>query len=49
MKNFSDNFVEGIIKRVIKGTISSKQATIKRGITKRYVNKLVQKYQECLL
>ncbi len=46
MKNFSDSFVEGIIKRVIKGTISSRQASIKLGISKRYVNKLVQKYQE---
>ncbi len=46
MKNFSDSFVERIIKRVIKGTISLKQASIKLGISKRYVNKLVQKYQE---
>jgi len=46
MKGFSDNFVEGIIKRAIKGTISTKQASIQLGITKQYVNKLKLKYQE---
>ncbi|MFC2821527.1 MAG: hypothetical protein ACFN3H_01970 [Spirochaetales bacterium] len=46
MKNFSNSFVEGIIKRAIKGTISSKQTAIQLGISKRYVNKLKVKYQE---
>lgn len=46
MKNFSNGFVEGIIKRAIKGTISSKQAAMQLGISKRYANKLKVKYQE---
>ncbi len=45
MKKFSNSYVEGIIKKAIKGTISTKQASIQLGISKRYVNKLKKKYQ----
>ncbi len=46
MKGFSDKFVEGIIKKAINGTISTKQASIQLGVTKQYINKLKCKYQE---
>lgn len=46
MKELSNRFVEGIIKRAIKGTISTKQASIQLGISRQYVYKLIHKYQE---
>lgn len=45
MKGFSNQFVEGIIKRAIRGNISTKEAAIKLGISKQYVNKLKAKYK----
>lgn len=45
MKGFSDQFVEGIVKRAIKGTISSKEAATKLGISRQYLNKLKSKYK----
>lgn len=45
MKGFSNQFVEGIIKRAVKGSISTKDAAIKLGISKQYVNKLKAKYK----
>lgn len=45
MKGFSDRFVEGIIKRAIKGTISSREAAARLGITRQYLNKLKAKYK----
>ena len=45
MKGFSNQFVEGIIKRVLKETITIKQASIQLGVTRQYVYKLKQNYQ----
>ena len=46
MKGFSNHFVEGIIKRVLKETITIKQASIQLGVTRQYVYKLKQNYQK---
>ncbi len=40
MKGLSDKYVELIIKRTIKGSMTSKQAAQKLEVTKQYVNKL---------
>lgn len=45
MKGFSELFVEGIIKRAIKGTISSREAAARLGITRQYLNRLKAKYK----
>jgi len=45
MKGLSDQFVEGIVKRSIKGTISSKEAATKLGISRQYLNKLKARYK----
>lgn len=45
MKGFSDRFVEGIVKRAIKGTISTREAATKLGISRQYLNRLKTKYR----
>ena len=45
MKGLSDKYVELIIKRTIKGSMTSKQAAQKLEVTKQYVNKLKIRYQ----
>lgn len=44
MKGFSDTFVEGIIKRAINGTITTRQAVTQLGVSKQYINKIKKKY-----
>ena len=45
MKGFSDQFVEGIVKRAIKGTISTREAATRLGISRQYLNRLKTKYR----
>lgn len=45
MKNFADKYVESLIKKTIKGSMSSKMAAQMLEITRQYMNKLKAKYQ----
>lgn len=44
MKGFADKYVESIIKKTVRGTMSSRDAALKLGITKQYMNKLKARY-----
>jgi len=46
MKGFADKYVESIIRRAIRGTLSSRDAALRLGITRQYLNKLKVKYLE---
>lgn len=46
MKGFADKYVESIIRRAIRGTMSSRDAALRLGITRQYLNKLKVKYLE---
>lgn len=46
MKGLNENFVESVIKKCIDGVLTSKQAAVKLGVTKQYVNRLKKKYVE---
>lgn len=44
MKGFSDKYVESLIRKTIKRTMTSKDAALKLGITKQYMNRLRNRY-----
>ena len=44
MKGFSDKYVESLIKKTIRGSMTSRQAALKLGITRQYMNRLKARY-----
>ena len=46
MKGFADKYVESIIRRAIRGTMSSRDAALRLGITRQYLNRLKVRYRE---
>ena len=46
MKNFADKYVESIIRRAIRGTMSSRDAALHLGITRQYLNRMKVRYRE---
>ena len=44
MKGFSDKYVESIIKRTIKGSMTIRDSAIRLGISRQYMYRLVERY-----
>ena len=44
MKGFSDKYVESIIKRTIKGSMTIRDSAFRLGISRQYMYRLVERY-----